>query len=225
VLAWAGDGARLACSAPAGAEDGLVVFGVDPDTAQISDPIPVKSDRELPPFGATGLARLFATSGARLAFVDERTVYSARVVVGSSFVDFDYDFPAASSPETNVVLGFSPDEQLLLVHRGKHLSLFDLGDDRGEWSMALEDLPAALGCKEDFAASAGTHCGGDRTGKRFAWSPDSTLVAFGTEGGALLVRDLRLLDQSIVRPVDVASDCGVDCNAGERFAFQPMNQP
>jgi hypothetical protein len=225
VLAWAADGARLACSAPAGTEDELVVFDVDPDTAQISDPVPVRSDRELPPFGATGFARQFAESGARLAFVDERTVYSARVVIGSSFVDFDFDFPPASSPESRVVLGFSPNEQLLLVHRGKHLSLFDLDDDSGERPMALEQLPTGLGCQEDFAAPAGTHCGSERTSKRFAWSPDSTLVAFGTEDGALLVKDLRLLDQSIVRPVAVADDCGADCNAGERFAFQPMNQP
>jgi hypothetical protein len=227
VLAWAADGGRLACSAPAGSEDELVVFEIDPDTGQISDPIPVRSDRALPPFGATGLARQFAESGARLAFIDERTVYSARVVVGSAFVDFDFDFdlPSASAPESRVVLGFSPDERFLLVHRGVRLSLFALDDDSREQPLALEELPPALACQEDFAAPAGTHCGGDRSGKRFAWSPDSTLVAFGADDGALLLKDLRLLDQSIVRPVEVAGDCGADCIAGERFAFQPMNQP
>ena len=60
-----------------------------------------------------------------------------------------------------------------------------------------------------------------RTHAAFAWSSDSTQLAYAASGGSLIVKDLRLFDQSTIQTIDATDSCAAPCSAGDTFAFQP----
>jgi hypothetical protein len=230
VLAWANDGKRLVCtrSKASGDQADLVTFDVDEDTGAIDAPHTVQGtyDFPAPALGQTGLARLFSSRDGRFAFATDEALYVTPTAPGATSVDLSV---ATSPTGSDITLAFSPDERFLLEHRGTKLRLFDFRKPPVTWLDIIaegEDPPSAHACSEDLRAPAlaspalrPSYCGTFDEHQSFAWSEDSRLVAIATNSGALLVKDLRV-DGRIATAIATA-ECGTNCAAGDRFAFQP----
>lgn len=229
LLGWSSDGGSVVCTAPNAGEPTQAdfwVFRVDPNGKVSSPPVGITEGKSngysYPASGETGFARLLSPSGNRFAFATSDSVYSAPTIGGTA-IDFAFTFTTPTGG-SDAVLAFSPDERFLLEHRGTFLGVVDLTTSANDPPLLLgngEVPPPAPACSEDFQAAPGAFCGESRTHAAFAWSSDSRLLAFATSTGSLVVKDLRLFDQSTIQSIEATDDCGASCRAGDRFAFQP----
>ena len=213
-LAWAKGRDRLAC---AHGDTQITFFDMDSRSDAMSGPYDVLGLDETSPVIPSQLPRIFSPSGDRFAFTTANAVYSVDVRGADSGVEFSYDF-VTELGTNGAVLAFSPDERLLLEHRGTRLSWFDLEDSRERDPTLATELSEPLTCTDDSRAPAGAYCGEERSSASFAWGSDSRLVGYSLADGHLEVIDLPLRD--FIDPV-VITDCAAPCAAGSQFAFQP----
>jgi hypothetical protein len=219
LLAWGESRDRIACLHSADGTTGVNLFELDEQTAELSGPFPMRmGDHAVSLTELQSRRRVFSRSGGRFAFASKDRLYIAKVIPTDSVIDFDYMLPVADA-ELGDVLVFSPDERMLLEHRGTHLSLFRFESLIQEALLTNRVAPAPP-CGEYGYSAEGQYCG--ETGSRtvFAWSPDSALIAIATPPGALTVLDVRSLDDGM-QDVAATTRCSGDCVATDHFAFQP----
>jgi hypothetical protein len=214
LIAWAELRERLAC-----ARDGAVnLFDVDPTTQQVGAAVALAASNGYPDMPGS-FQRLFSPTGGLFAFTTADEVY----VAGDSNhanVAYHHTFEAPSGQD-HAVLAFSPDERLLLEHRGSSLHLIRLGNPSdNQWEVNAGMLLAPA-CSEELEAPLGTYCGERRHKASFAWSPDSEWFAFSTAQHVLRVADVRAVSQSTFAFHVATNACSESCVALDHFAFQP----
>lgn len=126
----------------------------------------------------------------------------------------------AGQTTTRNVLGFSPDEQALLLQSGSILSLRWLGAPGSSITLAgdLEPPSASADCSEDFGTAPTDWCGAADRESSFVWAPDSKRIAY-RRAGQLKVVDLLSNTSSESYQFEAAA-CDAQCSGD--FAFQPQ---
>ncbi|MET0795495.1 MAG: hypothetical protein ABW061_28510, partial [Polyangiaceae bacterium] len=147
VLAWAEGTERIACQGTsASGQAQLQFFDVDPDTGQVSS---ISDAGVLLSGSSSKQRRAFSASGARFAFASKEAL---------SVISFDaptqpYSVAISAALQSDFAeLAFAPgNEQLLLQHRGKRLSLFNLQSSVQHETVVVEDLGPVAACSDLFA--------------------------------------------------------------------------
>jgi len=223
LLAWASGTERIACTHQLdNADDQLKIFEVSQATDKLSlfADVPLQASPGAP---RVEHRRLFSPSGARLAFTGDDDALSVVSLAGAAAQTHSFQSTPAGQTPTNAFaeLSFSPNEQLLLQHRGQRLSLFDVTSADLQPVPVSDALAASVGCKEDFLNRTDGWCGVERPGAPFAWAPASDLVVFEDAQGALQIYDLTWRQQGLYSTVAVHEQCTQDCVVDGQFAFQP----
>ncbi|HWA75915.1 MAG TPA: putative Ig domain-containing protein [Polyangiaceae bacterium] len=223
LLAWAGARERIACTFQAAAGNQVVIFDLDAKSEELSKPEAVRGTYEYPRGAQVQRRRAFSPNGERFAFTTDDALHVATLDDGTPRTEFDVALSPATVAPNNAFgeLEFSPDGNLLLMHRGKRLSFFDVRAQKlGE--VVLSGLLApSLRCEEDFRDTNGGWCGAERPLAPFAWSQGSDLAAFETAKGTLEIRDFTWLARDVFDAVDVHPNCSSACVSNNQFGFQP----
>jgi hypothetical protein len=223
LLGWASGRERVACThRTSDLENELWIVDIDPRTDVPRLLSSVRGNFAYPEGAHAQRRRLFSKSGARFAFTTDDFLHVARLDEGTPIADFNVPLSSAATPPHNAFaeLSFSPNELLLLQHRGARLSLFDLRDQQPLELTVSDALSPSERCEEDFRNTSGW-CGVERSLAPFTWAPGSDLAAFQTALGTLEIYDLTWLSRLRFSLIPVNEQCGHDCIGGE-FAFQPL---
>ena len=215
VLAWAAGRERIACSHPGAPHDELTFFDVDS-----SNDLPLLSSAatlELPGAASdlTGRSRLFSQSGAHFVFMGPDSISIAKFDGGTPSFEYIRALEPANDPFTELV--FSPNEQLLLLHRGKDLLAFDLRNSENSAVQIPDVLSPAPACTEDVK-QATSWCGSLRAEAPILWAPGSDFAAYQNEQGTLQIYEFSPL---YPQTIPVNDQCGTGCITAGQFAFQP----
>jgi hypothetical protein len=223
LLAWAADGKRIACTFQPADENRVVIFEFNAEMEALSKPDAVRGSYEYPRGAQVQRRRVFSPQGDRFAFTTDDALHVATLQDGTPRTNFDVALsPAAVAPNNAFAeLGFAPNGEWLLVHRGKRLSFFDVRDPKlGEVELSSLLAPS-LRCEEDFRDTNGGWCGAERPLAPFAWSPKSDLAAYETAKGTLEMRDFTWVARDVFGAVDVHPNCSSACVSKNQFGFQP----
>jgi WD40 repeat protein len=217
ILAWASRTERIVCKRDEGtAQSRLTFFDVDSDGGKLT------------PFADTAVAlsggiapgrRLMTSDGTRLAFVMDASLNV--VTFDGSASKLIYSVPLTSSDSKFAELAFSPDQKLVLQHRGTRLSAFDLqADVQHEFTLA-EDLAVSEACTEDPVDDTASWCGSLPSRPSLHWTPDGRFVAYQNADGTTRIGDLSAAHSGTFTPIEPDPACGRGCIAPGQFAFQP----
>lgn len=219
ILAWSESRERIACRHSAGGVMGVNLFELGRQTAELSGPFPMrmKDQAELNVAALQAQRRIFSHSAEQFAFATNEGVYVAKIVPTDSGIEFAYTVSLANAPDS--VLAFSPDERMLLAHRGTRLTLFRL-ESPIQGAVLTDLVLPAPPCSEDGYSAVAQFCGEVSRRGISAWSPDSGLLAIATPPGALTVVDVRSPDYGF-RDAAATARCSGECFASDHFAFQP----
>jgi hypothetical protein len=224
VLSWAPFTERIACARQiADADDRLLIFDVNQATDKLSLFSDVPLQVPFPDSAHIERRRLFSRSGAHFAFSSDDTLSVVSLAGAAPEADFNIALLSAGLAPNNAFaeLLFSPNELMLLQHRGSRLSFFDLLN-QGLGEVRLSDsLAASVACKEDFQNQQVGWCGVERPQAPFSWAPASDLAVFLDANGALQIYDFTGRQQGLYSLIAVHDQCTQDCLVDGQFAFQP----
>jgi hypothetical protein len=130
--------------------------------------------------------------------------------------------PGAALGGTASTLGFSPDDDRLLIGAGNRLALLDLQASGG--SLAELSASALLdeGCSERPTDGLEQWCGSDSGLSVVRWAPASDVVAFRSTLGTLTVIDVSQSREGRLGPaVTPDADCEEACVSSTSARFQP----
>ncbi|MEI9940913.1 MAG: putative Ig domain-containing protein [Pseudomonadota bacterium] len=221
VLSWVSgkDSERIACVHQiADQSDELSLFDVDVAADQLSLLSSVPLSAANPHDAQLGRRRLFSATGARFGFTTADSLSVAKFASGASAASYFVALPSvpASTSNESGELAFSPDERMLLQHRGNRLGFFDFLKSPKEVSLS-DALAPSVACSETLLDS--DWCGAERPGAPFQWSPNSDLVAFQAADGSLQMYDLTWHQYDYFLSVVVNDGCAGTCVG--QYAFQP----
>jgi hypothetical protein len=226
VLAWAAGTERIACAHKTpNSDDELTVFDVDSQTDTLSPASAVSLALPYPDGAQVQRRRLFSATGARFAFSGSDTLSVVTFDGGPPKADYNLALAPSTTAPNNAFaeLAFSPNEQLLLQHRGSQLSFFDL-EDPSLGEVVLGEGPAlaaSVPCEEDFRNDSVGWCGASRPNEPFLWAPNSDLAAYQSAAGTLRIYDFTWYKHGLFMPIGVNEQCAAGCVAAGQFAFQP----
>ena len=220
ILAWAGGKERIACARQVGDQDEIVLFDIDVTTDALSQ-AGVVSVGNNPHDAQQSRRRLFSPSGARFAYTSGSSLFVSGYANGTQTV-VNLTAPATPSDSASAALSFSPNEQMLLFHRGTQLFFVDVPNRLAKTTLS-DDLPPSSPCLEnDSRSTTAGWCGAQRPNAPFMWSPGSDLAAFQNADGRLQVVDLSARKAlASFKPVSVDDSCSGGCVAVGQFGFQP----
>lgn len=213
TLAWATKRERVACVIDLDGRGEVRIVDV-PDEGSNVALVPVTGEYDYGPDEAFGRRRVFSPHGRWLAFAGANSLYLAEIEPSPQLRLVLPETP----PDIRMELCFSPDERWLAKQSGTQLSLYDL-DSPDVYPLRMNpDSPVVLpdSCEEDFVSDPDNWCGNARRANHFAWSPDSTSIAYETSVGTLWLVDVShpgMTDE------DDLVHCDQDCT--RQFQFQP----
>ena len=161
--------------------------------------------------------RLFADGGVSFAVSTAERLYVANLKKSPFALSYENDF-GDQMPVTATALAFSPDQTRVLEHRDTKLYAFDLDPTQQLEAIATNLAPPGP-CSNGFRAAPGSYCGSGEDPRAFAWSDDSSMVAYATSSGELWV--LRYVNSYETTQVEAAAECSGGCSATNHFEFQP----
>jgi len=174
-------------------------------------------------FSSSGRWFAFATSSTTTPPMDDNLYVADLAADPMQLVRKDaFPFTGTTSDTSRVELAFSPNEQLLIEHRGDALAVHDLTAGSNDVARR-QAIPIGMRlrlptlCSEDFFSAPDRWCGNARNETEFDWSPNSRRVAFDTDT-MLKVVDLGMLPAFETFEVPMQR-CTTECS--DRPVFQP----
>lgn len=183
LLAWSPEGTRIACAAPAGSQDRIIVFSLDTASGALAA-APIEGSFVYDAEAAVFRRRAFSPDGSWLAFTTDVNLYLADLT-GSRFT-VERGAQPLLSLATGAELAFSPDGRWLLRHQGPNLWLQALSVDQQAASLPASTRSAAT-CQETEGESRQAWCGASGSSAGVAWSPDSRFAAYVSAPDQLLL--------------------------------------
>jgi hypothetical protein len=227
VLAWAPEVERIACATdPVGSTTDAGAVSTSPDGPMSifdwndSTPSPTgKGIRESYDYSeneSVERRRAFSPTGDWLAFSTDGVLNIANLRDSTPRMWAQHRVPQDAMSESPLSdLFFSPNEGVLLWHRGTRLVLLDLTDSK-VWfdTLIAEPLAVPDRSSDQFIDGPDNWCGSTGSTAPIVWSPDSRFAAVRTAGGKLLALNLAVPSAPSRNPA-----CSQGCS--NRFAFQP----
>jgi hypothetical protein len=221
VLAWAAGKERIACTrSGAPAPDQLVFFDIDPQTDQLG----IVSEAGVTLSGSViSRQRVFSATAARFAFATESSFNVVSFDEPTPKLMYSVPLTAADPAGASAELSFSPDEHLVLQHRGTRLSVFDLQSNLPHEKTIIVGLASSQTCSEAFNAESAPFCGAQGSAPSVLWAPSESLAAFQIVGGTIQIADLTSWASlgEFPDPILVDPTCGDGCLATGQLGFQP----